>query len=297
MPNPKTVMLYLMDGTPTGRMKCSLSNWIGVVYLIPRADLGKCKDRPELNQTGVYLLFGTNEKTGEELAYVGQARERKNGNGVLGRIAEHVGEEKLDYFTHAVVIITSNDSFGPTEISYLENSFYQQARKAARVQVKNGNDPSPGKVTEEKQAELEEFINYAKIAIGSLGYHLFDEVTTSARSVPETENESLLFLNSSSASGKGRQTSEGFVVLEGAQLREDFTASCPDTIKRLREKYRDRIEEGELTKDTLFSSPSAAAGFLMGSSANGRFHWRDAQNVSLAELEARELEPVEDPED
>lgn len=297
MPNPKTVMLYLMDGTPTGRMKCSLSNWIGVVYLIPRADLGKCKDRPELNQTGVYLLFGTNEKTGDELAYVGQARERKNGNGVLGRIAEHVGEEKLDYFTHAVVIITSNDSFGPTEISYLENSFYQQALKAARVQVTNGNDPSPGKVTEEKQAELEEFINYAKIAIGSLGYHLFDEVATNTRSVPQTENESLLFLNSSSASGKGRQTSEGFVVFKGAKLSEGLTASCPDTIKRLREKYANRIENGELTEDTLFSSPSAAAGFLMGSSANGRLHWRDAQNVSLAELEARELEPVEDPED
>ena len=136
----KTVTLFLMDGSPSGRIKSSLTNWTGRVYLIPRTDLAKSKDRPELNQTGVYILLGTDDETGEEKAYTGQARERKTGKGVLARTVEHVGEEKLDYFTHAIMIITSDDSFGPTEISYLENAFYQQALAAGRVRTANSND-------------------------------------------------------------------------------------------------------------------------------------------------------------
>ncbi|WP_231494067.1 GIY-YIG nuclease family protein, partial [Corynebacterium vitaeruminis] len=139
-----------------------MDNWVGKVYLIPRTEITRSKDRPELAQTGIYLLFGTDTETGEELLYVGQARERKNGNGVLARVAEHLGEEKLDYFTHAILIIDSDNSFGPTEISYLENAFYQQALIADRVRAVNGNDSSPGNVTEEKKAALDEFISMAK---------------------------------------------------------------------------------------------------------------------------------------
>jgi len=31
----KSVNLFLMDGTPTRRIKCTLSNWTGVAYKIP----------------------------------------------------------------------------------------------------------------------------------------------------------------------------------------------------------------------------------------------------------------------
>ena len=79
-------------------------------------------------------------------------------------------EEKLDYWTHAIALVTSNNSFGPTEISYLENQFTNIAKDAGRYQVTNGNDPSPGTVTEEKQAELDEFIDYARLITGALGY-------------------------------------------------------------------------------------------------------------------------------
>lgn len=58
--------MFLMDGTPTGRIKCSLDNWVGKVYLIPRTDIAESKKRTELSQTGIYLLFGANNETGEE---------------------------------------------------------------------------------------------------------------------------------------------------------------------------------------------------------------------------------------
>ena len=210
MSTPRTVHMFLMDGAPTGRIKCSLDNWVGKVYLIPRTEIAQSKDRPELNQTGIYLLFGSDSATGDDLVYVGQARERKDGNGVLGRVAEHLGEEKHEYFTHAIIIITSDDSFGPTEISYLENAFYRLACAADRVRTVNGNDPSPGNVTEEKQAALDEFISFATILIGSLGYRVFDAVDEAKANspvpsvTPPLAPEPLLSLHSSVASGQGR---------------------------------------------------------------------------------------------
>ncbi|MBC3184984.1 GIY-YIG nuclease family protein [Corynebacterium sp. zg-331] len=284
-----------MDGSPFGRIKSSLGNWIGQVYLIPRTDLAKSKDRSEFKQTGVYILLGTDDKTGEDKAYIGQARERKNGNGVLGRIVEHVGEGKLDYFTHAIMIVTSDDSFGPTEISYLEHAFCEQARKAGRVRTMNSNDPSPGNVTEEKEADLNEFIEFAKIAIRSLGYRLFDpadeaKTTTDTTSSGTDHVEPLLYLDYKGALGEGRQTADGFVVLAGSKLHEEMVPSVPDSAKKNREKYNKRIgPDFNLLEDTLFGSPSAASAFLTGASTNGKTYWKNDQGVTLGDLERNEL--------
>ena len=75
-----------MDGTPTRRIKCTLSNWTGVAYKIPRTELEKCKGRNDLSQSGVYFLFGTSDQTGENVVYIGQAGIRKNGEGILYRL-------------------------------------------------------------------------------------------------------------------------------------------------------------------------------------------------------------------
>ena len=46
----KSINLFLMDGEPSGRMKCTLSNWTGIAYKIPRTALDKCKDIEILEQ-------------------------------------------------------------------------------------------------------------------------------------------------------------------------------------------------------------------------------------------------------
>lgn len=166
----KNVNLFLMDGEVTGRIKCSLSNWTGLAYKIPRSYLGKCKDRQDLKQSGVYFLFGKNDSDKDEV-YIGQASIRKNGEGVLFRVAEHLRDS--NYFSEVVILTTQNNSFGPTEISYLENRFTNLAIEAERYEVRNGNDPNLGNVTEEKESELEEFIEYSKIVLGVLGYKVF----------------------------------------------------------------------------------------------------------------------------
>ena len=52
-----------MDGDASGRIKCTLANWTGVAYKIPRTELEKCRERDDLKQSGVYFLFGTSDET------------------------------------------------------------------------------------------------------------------------------------------------------------------------------------------------------------------------------------------
>ena len=58
MARGKNINVFLMDGEANGRIKATISNWIGVAYKIPRAKLAACKERDDLSQSSVYFLFG-----------------------------------------------------------------------------------------------------------------------------------------------------------------------------------------------------------------------------------------------
>jgi hypothetical protein len=53
----KNINMFLMDDEVTGKIKCTLSNWTGVIYKIPRIQLGDLKSRPEMKQSGVYFYL------------------------------------------------------------------------------------------------------------------------------------------------------------------------------------------------------------------------------------------------
>lgn len=279
MPRSKTLKLFLMDGEPSGRIKCSLANWTGIAYKIPRTALDKCKEMEILKQSGVYFLFGT-DKSDNAVVYIGQAGIRKNGKGLLLRIQEP--HPSIDYWTEAIMFTTQNNSFGPTEISYLENRFCNMAVLAGRYSVKNGNDPNPGNITEETESELEEFIDYAKIVMGVLGHKVFELI---APSVESGDDEPLLHLEYGKGKATGKRTSDGFVILKGSTINPATTKSCPERAIKDRQKYADKIDENNvLTADLLFSSPSAAAGFIGGASLSGNALWKDAEGKTLKEL-------------
>lgn len=296
MNDEAVITLLLMDGTASGAIKCMRDNWNGVAYKIPRTDVGELSDREDLRQAGVYLLLGTDENTGQPKAYVGQARSRQNGAGVLGRIKEHLNEnnDKAWYWTHAIALLTTNNSFGSTEISYVEHHFYVLAQKAGRFQVHNDNIPGSGHVTEEKKIELDRFIEHAKLLVGSLGSKVFEPLDPESYGVhsPDQQNqpvEPLLYLTYKSVAATGRRTPEGFVVLKGSGVSEETTPSCPNAALVNREKYATDIgPERKLIRDILFATPSAAAEFAMGASASGNESWKNSDGVRLGVLEAQQ---------
>lgn len=286
----KSINLFLMDGTATGRMKCTLANWTGVAYKIPRTALDLCKERDDLKQSGIYFLFGTSDQTGNNVVYVGQAGARKNGEGLLYRLQEHKRNPDKDYWTEAVVFTTSNNSFGPTEISYLENRFCGLALAANRDEVKNGNDPTHGNITEEKESELEEFVDNARIVMGTLGHKVFEplvaEKAAADADVTVPNDEPILYFNRTNLKATGRRTSDGFVVFKGSAVSPALQKSCPENVIKLRNRYKEKIDANHiLTEDILLTSPSAAAAFVGGSSLSGNELWKTADGVSLKNIE------------
>ena len=285
--------MFLMDGEVTGKIKCTLSNWTGVIYKIPRIQLADLKSRDEMKQSGIYFLFGRDEDKQKNITYIGQATNRKNGEGVLLRVQEHTRDSHADYFNDVIILTTQNNSFGPTEISYLENKFTQLAKESGRYIVKNGNEPNPGNVTEEKQSELDEVVENVLMIVGTLGYRVFIPMTTKVDQQACNEVEQYLYLkrkmkkSDQIIEAKCERTTEGFVVLEGSQVEMIDSPAIPTSLKELRKELikANVIKGGILQEKQLFSSPSYAAAFVLGMNTNGRMDWKDKDGKTLKELE------------
>lgn len=54
---PFPLRVFVADGDPDGLRIVDKTNWIGKALVFPRALLPQIKARPELAQTGVYLLL------------------------------------------------------------------------------------------------------------------------------------------------------------------------------------------------------------------------------------------------
>ena len=282
------VEILLLNGLDTGPIQYTVPNWTGVVYKIPRNVLGSCSNREDLKQTGVYFLFGNSEEAMKPTVYVGQAGIRQNGNSFLQRILEpHNG---ISDWNEVVAITTVDDSFGPTDICYLENRFFNMATDANRYIVTNDNTPNPGNLTEWKQCSLEKFIDFSKIVMGILGHKVFVPLDEITEDTPR-ENVVQLHLKERWAEANGVLTSEGIVVRKGSKIRANPVPSCPDWIIKLRDQHKEHIdtERSVLLEDIAFSSPSQAAAFCVFGTANGRVAWKDESGKTLKERDAESL--------
>lgn len=286
----KNITYFLMDGDPMGRVKCTMANWTGIAYKIPRTELGHCKERDDLKQSGVYFLFGTDEDTEKERVYIGQANARKNGEGLLLRLLEHTRKTDEDWWYEAIVFTTSNNSLEATEISYLENKLYNLACEANRTIVDNRNEPTSGTVREEKESELNEFIGFVRVLMIVLGHKVLEPLQSKASSPARDEvavdDVPMLYLVQKEANATGQRTKEGFLVFEKSAIASAIQNSCPRGIVKLRENSKESIDDHHsLRKDMLFTSPSAAAAFVLGTSASGNAKWKDKEGKPLGDLD------------
>ena len=80
----RKIIIYMINGTPTGPKTIEIGNWSGKAIYIPRANLKSVLSRSELESPGVYLLRNESSDTNfEERIYIGEA-ERLN-----TRLAQH----------------------------------------------------------------------------------------------------------------------------------------------------------------------------------------------------------------
>jgi hypothetical protein len=280
----KTIKLFLIDGEPGGRMTCELSNWTGKAYKIPRIKVKDCTDRSDLNNPGIYLLFGKNEE-GKDLTYIGEAET------VLKRLFQHLTQK--DFWHEAIMFISKDENLNKAHIKYLENRLHDIAKKANRYSIENTITPTQSSISESDRAEMEEFIDNVKILVNTLGHKVFEEkreIKNEAKRARETFNIN----GARGAVAQGEPTTDGFVVLKGSLIAGITVPSFPDAYVRIREQLQKegivREQNGNFvfTEDYVFTSPSAAAMVVMGRSANGLTEWKLDDGRNLKQYESNE---------
>lgn len=276
----KTIKIFLIDGDSNGRMSCELSNWSGKAYKIPRIKIKDCSDRDDLSNTGIYLLFGKNEESKDQV-YIGEAET------VLKRLNQHLIQK--DFWNETIVFISKDDNLNKAHIKYLENRLFEIAKTANRYKIENTITPTQSSISESDRAEMEEFIENIKMLVNTLGHKVFDE----KREIKPKQKPNIFYINSTrGADGQGEPTSDGFVVFKGSKATNSIVNSMSLSFTKFREKL---IEEGvminkneyyEFSDDYIFTSPSTAAIILMGRTANGLTEWKQKDGKTLKEFEA-----------
>ena len=276
----KSIDLYLMDGTVTGRWQATLSNWNCIAYKIPRDDLKICDDLPELHAPGVYFLFGRDDESGRQFVYVGE------GDDVLKRLIQPHGFEKGDAFwTEAIVLVTPDNTLDKGKIKYLENRFYGIIADAKRYIVKNANTPTQSQLPKKTRDLLEEFIINTQIVMPALGHKALEPQPSHDN---EKDIDDLLYFSRSHGKGgkaTGKLEDDGFWILKGSYIYPEAADYLPTGIKKAREQYAAIIDKnGILQEDISFGSPSYASSFVCGKNSNGLVEWKNADGVPLKEM-------------
>jgi len=276
----KTIKIFLIDGEPNGRMSCELSNWSGKAYKIPRIKIKDCSDRDDLTSTGVYLLFGKDD-VGKDQVYIGEAES------ILKRLNQQLTQK--DFWNEAIVFISKDENLNKAHIKYLENRLHEIAKSVNRYTVDNSIVPTQSSISESDRAEMEEFIEYIKMLVNTLGHKVFDE---KREFKPKQKQESFFIKAARGADGQGEPTSDGFVVFKNSKAASTIVNSMTANYIIYRQKLIDEavlVNKGEyfeFSDDYIFSSPSTAAVMVMGRNANGLTEWKNKDGKTLKEFEA-----------
>lgn len=278
MPFSKTIHMFIFDGNPNGRIMCELSNWNGRVYKISRNELSEFSQRADLENTGVYFLFGKDEENNDTV-YIGEAEK------MFSRLKQHLRDS--EYWNDCIVVISKDNLLNKAHVKYLENKFYMLAQNAGRSIVINNTIPTCSSISEYDEAMLHEFINNAKLLVNTLGYKVFDTIEDTA--VRQNDTEQYFFIKAArGADAKGMIVSDGFAVMKGSTIAFSTVQSMPDSLKKLRDSLikKEIIDKNfKLTRDYIFTSPSLAAAIVMGRNANGRTEWKNEEHKSIKDIE------------
>ncbi|BDD13039.1 methionine sulfoxide reductase (plasmid) [Fulvitalea axinellae] len=287
---PKTIKLFLIDGEADGRMTGELSNWTGKALRIPRILVKESYDRPELQNPGVYFLFGKDEDQ-RDLVYIGEAET------IIQRLRQHL--DKKEFWTEALIFISKDENLNKAHVKYLEHRLHQTARKAGRHRLENATVPAKTSISEAEQAEMEEFIENLKLLTAAIGHRVFEPLSPKT-TAKQKKSELFRVKNSRGADATGTPTPKGFAVHKDSLMATDPVPSMSAGFRATRQKLLDDNtvildQDGNLRfrKDHEFTSPSTAAAVLLGRNANGLIEWKRPDGTTLKQFESG---PTEMPE-
>lgn len=276
-----TIKLFLVHGDAKRVRTAELSNWTGKAVAGPRSELDGVLARDEAAKPGVYLLSGTDSESGKPAVYVGEAES------IRDRLRGHLDK---DYWNHVFFFISKDENLTKAHVRYLEGRLIEQASSAGRALVMN-EQSGGSKLPESDREDMEIFLERIHQLMPVLGADALLPIGSTPAGHVEKH---ILVCEIKGLRATGHLTPTGFVVLKGSQAVLEERASAqryPYTVASRRRLIEDGtlVKDGEhwkFTRDSEFTSPSAAATVVHGGSANGLLAWKNNDGRTLKELEA-----------
>lgn len=281
MTKPYSIRVFVPAGDPEGIRLIEKSNWSGAGLVIPRALFGEGRQRRELARTGVYVLSGPPEESGLPRIYVGE------GDPIRPRLEQHAA--RRDFWTTCFAFTSKDENLNKAHVQYLESRLVDLASKAKRCSLDNSTTPGLPSMSEADAADAEGFLSEMLLCFPILGLAVF---SSSAQSATRGRT---LFVTAKGVKAEGRETAEGIVVRAGSTVVKDETPSCHAYLSELRAAL---VANGVLkttstgfvfAQDYTFTSPSTAAGVVLGRSSNGRTAWKSKDGRTLKEMQEAEV--------
>lgn len=303
---PEVLEVTLLDATYDGpkEIKVATSDGTYTLFIVPRRNFDDYRSHTKMNQAGIYMMAASLTQTGAPV-YIGQARKRKNGNGAIYRVIEHINRGEHLFCQWAILLVDDPKKFGATELNTLENVFTNLAVKSGRMDVRNGCEPSANEIQRATKVRLNRIVKATRLMLATLGVVILepaplaeDDDSPAPVAVQESEDEAAILQDTTPASSEPilelhmmlrgiaqparlNKQGESYTLLAGSPVKAEATSK---TVAKLRERYQGKIVDGHTTVDLLFGSPSTAASYVSGNQRNGLRTWKTVDGHYLGDL-------------
>ena len=269
----KVFQILVPDNTLVSRI-ISCENQVTELFVIDRADKNFVSENSkELNKPALYILCNRDKKQ----LYVGETDDS------LKRLKNH---EAKDFWTEAIVFHSTTDTLSTTEVKWLEAKTYETLAELGYYDLsQNKQKPQSPPLKKNQIYTLEPIFEEAKNYICAAGFDIF----LKGEKDKQQEEESLISCTlSRNADAKGLFNPQdgSLIVLKGSKINPEMVKKASPQIvaKRIKDIVKYAKKSGKeliVTQDVRFNSPSGAAVFCCGGSANGWIEWKDANNNKL----------------
>jgi len=273
--------LFLINGDPNGLVMASIHGWTGSLTVASQSTFGQLLARPEVDRTGIYILFGPDPADGLfNRAYIGEA----------DSVKERIDKSAKDrgFWERAVVITSSDDALTKGHVRYLEARLIEIAGQANRVKLDNSQMPGAERrrLPEADRANMEAFLANIKIILPVVGLDMLKPRPVAAlgatvdRAPAASAGTRFEVRHKSNVKAIAVEEDGEFVVLEGSEALKDtnyahngYAALKAELVQSGILKPNESGDRYVFTKSYAFQSPSAAGSTILDRNTNGRTRW------------------------
>ena len=268
-----------------GMVEMAKPNSTILVYKIAYEKLQQKKSAISLPNTFiVYVLVGRNNLDGRDFVYVGKSK-----NGLLHRPTAH--EKKCAFWTDCYVLtqFSERSFFNDGTIQYIEDRLSSLLQDSTAF-TNTTEVTTTGTANKQDELYCEEYLREALLMLEILGF----DVRAKGHRQPVTEKDASEGQDAGPGSFFMKKNTKystrpvdahmslldgKYVVLAGSIVADGNSEYLLESVKQKR--LDSPIVDGELLVDVAFSSPSSAAMFALGTSADGWVEWKDKDRLPL----------------